>query len=141
MYGGANNTASVHFKQPHVFQDHNTASIPKKQFLINASGNFFGRVFGFNGDNYPPAISPDILLHADYKFASGALTNYPGSTGTISVRGTVVRAPQSFTIFGATGQNNQINFPAATMTLAEALAKAGGLQDMRSCTDQAISIT
>ena len=45
---------------------------------------------------------------------------------------TVVRAPQSFTVFGATGQNNQINFPAATMTLAEALAKAGGLQDARS---------
>ncbi len=45
---------------------------------------------------------------------------------------TMVRAPQSFTVFGATGQNNQINFPAATMTLAEALAKAGGLQDMRS---------
>jgi polysaccharide export outer membrane protein len=44
----------------------------------------------------------------------------------------MVRAPQSFTVFGATGQNNQINFPAATMTLAEALAKAGGLQDMRS---------
>jgi polysaccharide export outer membrane protein len=45
---------------------------------------------------------------------------------------TVVRAPQTFTVFGATGQNNEINFPAANLTLAEALAKAGGLQDARS---------
>ena len=45
---------------------------------------------------------------------------------------TVVRAPQSFTVFGATGQNNEIAFPAAALSLAEALAKAGGLQDARS---------
>jgi polysaccharide biosynthesis/export protein len=45
---------------------------------------------------------------------------------------TVVRAPQSFTVFGATGQNSDINFSSATLTLAEALAKAGGLQDSRS---------
>ena len=45
---------------------------------------------------------------------------------------TVVRAPRTFTVFGATGQNNEINFPSAKLTLAEALAKAGGLQDARS---------
>ncbi|HYM72199.1 MAG TPA: hypothetical protein VET89_04405 [Stellaceae bacterium] len=45
---------------------------------------------------------------------------------------TVVRAPRTFTVFGATGNNSQIEFPAAKMTLAEALAKAGGLQDSRS---------
>ena len=45
---------------------------------------------------------------------------------------TVVRAPHSFTVFGATGQNSDINFPSTTLTLAEALAKAGGLQDSRS---------
>ena len=45
---------------------------------------------------------------------------------------TVVRAPRTFTVFGATGQNNEINFPSAQLTLAEALAKAGGLQDARS---------
>ncbi len=37
---------------------------------------------------------------------------------------TVVKAPRSFTVFGATGQNNEIAFPAATLSLAEALAKA-----------------
>jgi len=45
---------------------------------------------------------------------------------------TVVRAPRSFSVFGATGQNSQIDFPSAKLTLAEALAKAGGLQDARS---------
>jgi polysaccharide biosynthesis/export protein len=45
---------------------------------------------------------------------------------------TLVRLPQSFTAFGATGKNEQITFTAERMTLVEALAKAGGLQDMRS---------
>jgi polysaccharide biosynthesis/export protein len=45
---------------------------------------------------------------------------------------TLVRAPQSFTVFGATGQNNEIPFSGPAMSLAEALAKAGGLQDFRS---------
>jgi len=45
---------------------------------------------------------------------------------------TLVRLPQSFTAFGATGTNALIPFTAERMTLAEALAKAGGLQDLRS---------
>jgi polysaccharide biosynthesis/export protein len=45
---------------------------------------------------------------------------------------TLVKAPRTFTVFGAAGQNNQIDFPAAKLTLAEALGKAGGLQDSRS---------
>jgi polysaccharide export outer membrane protein len=45
---------------------------------------------------------------------------------------TLVRLPQSFTAFGATGANAQIQFTSERMTLVEALAKAGGLQDQRS---------
>lgn len=45
---------------------------------------------------------------------------------------TVIKAPRTFTVFGAAGQNNEIEFPAAKLSLAEALAKAGGLQDARS---------
>jgi polysaccharide export outer membrane protein len=45
---------------------------------------------------------------------------------------TLVRLPQSFTAFGATGSNAQIPFPSEKLTLVEALAKAGGLQDLRS---------
>jgi len=51
---------------------------------------------------------------------------YPGDVLTL------VRLPQSFTVFGATGQNTQVNFTAERMSLVEALAKAGGLLDMRS---------
>ncbi|MBV9861198.1 MAG: polysaccharide export protein [Alphaproteobacteria bacterium] len=45
---------------------------------------------------------------------------------------TLVRVPQSFSVFGAAGTNSQVNFSGERMTLVEALAKAGGLQDMRS---------
>ena len=45
---------------------------------------------------------------------------------------TLVRLPQSFTAFGATGANAQIPFTSEKMTLVEGLAKAGGLQDLRS---------
>jgi polysaccharide export outer membrane protein len=45
---------------------------------------------------------------------------------------TVTKAPRTFTVFGAAGQNNEIEFPSAKLTLVEALAKAGGLQDARS---------
>ena len=51
---------------------------------------------------------------------------YPGDVLTLVV------LPQSFTVFGATGANTQINFTAERMTLVEALAKAGGLQDLRA---------
>src|SRR5258707_1297648 len=39
---------------------------------------------------------------------------------------TLVRLPQSFTVFGATGANTQVNFTAQRMTLVEALAQSGG---------------
>lgn len=45
---------------------------------------------------------------------------------------TLVRVPQTFSVFGATGQNMQVSFGGEKVTLAEALAKAGGLQDLRA---------
>lgn len=45
---------------------------------------------------------------------------------------TLVQVPQTFSVFGATGQNMQVNFGAKEITLAQALAKAGGLQDLRA---------
>jgi polysaccharide biosynthesis/export protein len=45
---------------------------------------------------------------------------------------TLVALPQTFSVFGATGENTQVNFNAAKMTVADALAKAGGLQDQRA---------
>src|SRR5713101_5752657 len=40
---------------------------------------------------------------------------------------TLVRVPQTIAVFGATGQNAQLPFSARGISLAEALAKAGGL--------------
>ena len=45
---------------------------------------------------------------------------------------TLVQVPQTYSVLGATGQNAQITFNAQRITLVEALAKAGGLQDLRS---------
>ncbi|HXC14487.1 MAG TPA: polysaccharide biosynthesis/export family protein [Stellaceae bacterium] len=45
---------------------------------------------------------------------------------------TLVQIPQTYSVFGATGQNTQLDFNAEKMTLAEAVARAGGLQDQRA---------
>lgn len=45
---------------------------------------------------------------------------------------TLVRDPQTFTAFGATGKNAEVTFGAVGISLSEALAKAGGLLDNRA---------
>jgi polysaccharide export outer membrane protein len=45
---------------------------------------------------------------------------------------TLVRDPQTFIAYGATGRNAEISFDADGINLAQALAKAGGLDDNRS---------
>ena len=45
---------------------------------------------------------------------------------------TLVRDPQTFIAYGATGRNAEIPFDADGINLAQALAKAGGLLDYRS---------
>jgi len=45
---------------------------------------------------------------------------------------TAMFQPLSFTALGATGKNEEINFEAQGITLAQALARAGGLQDARA---------
>ena len=42
---------------------------------------------------------------------------------------TLVRIPQTFSVFGATGRNDLITFDAQRLTLSEALAKSQGLRD------------
>jgi polysaccharide biosynthesis/export protein len=42
---------------------------------------------------------------------------------------TLVRIPQTFSVFGATGRNDLITFDAEKLTLSEALAKSQGLRD------------
>jgi len=45
---------------------------------------------------------------------------------------TLVRRPKTFSAFGATGKNTAITFDSEKLSLAEALAKAGGLLDDRA---------
>jgi polysaccharide biosynthesis/export protein len=45
---------------------------------------------------------------------------------------TLVQIPQTFSVFGATTQNTEVPFGAEKLTLAQALAKSGGLQDLRA---------
>jgi polysaccharide biosynthesis/export protein len=45
---------------------------------------------------------------------------------------TVVRDPQTFIAYGATGRNSEIPFDAEGIMLSQAMAKAAGLQDARS---------
>jgi polysaccharide biosynthesis/export protein len=45
---------------------------------------------------------------------------------------TLIHQPQSFTALGATGKNDEVNFEAQGITLAQALARVGGLQDARA---------
>jgi polysaccharide export outer membrane protein len=45
---------------------------------------------------------------------------------------TVVRVPQTFLVFGAAATNTQIPFNAPQLNLAQAIAKAGGLNDNRA---------
>ena len=45
---------------------------------------------------------------------------------------TALHQPFSLTVLGATGKNEELNFEAQGITLAQALARAGGLQDARA---------
>jgi polysaccharide biosynthesis/export protein len=45
---------------------------------------------------------------------------------------TLLRRPQTYSVFGATGQNAAITFTSERLSLSEALAKAGGLLDDRA---------
>lgn len=45
---------------------------------------------------------------------------------------TLVREPQTFTIFGASSRQAQVPFDTVGITLAEALAKSGGLNDIQA---------
>ena len=45
---------------------------------------------------------------------------------------TLIQVPQTFSVFGAAGTNAEVQFGAQKVNLAEALAKAGGVQDLRA---------
>jgi polysaccharide export outer membrane protein len=63
------------------------------------------------------------------RLVSDPAENIYGQPGDVL---TLVRVPQTYSVLGATGQNAQLTFNAERITLVEALARAGGLQDLRS---------
>jgi polysaccharide biosynthesis/export protein len=66
--------------------------------------------------------------------AYNTLLNHPEENIYVLPRDviTVVRDPQTFTAFGATSRSEKVAFDTAGITLEEAIAKAGGLQDYRA---------
>ena len=75
-----------------------------------------------------------VMLERDGKRATipfGALVYEPANNIYARPNDTiyVYREPQSFVAFGAEGQQGQFNFDAWRISLAEAVAKAGGLND------------
>ncbi len=65
------------------------------------------------------------------KVPFGALVYEPANNIFVHPQDTiyVYREPQTFVAFGAAGQQGQFNFEAWRVTVAEAIAKAGGLND------------
>ena len=75
----------------------------------------------------PGSVFFDIGAHMGY-FTLLA-SRLVGETGRVHA---FEPTPQTYSVLGATGQNAQIIFNAERITLAEAIAKAGGLQGLRS---------
>jgi polysaccharide biosynthesis/export protein len=64
----------------------------------------------------------------------GALVYEPSNNVWVHPHDTIYlyREPQTFLVFGASGTQGQYNFDAWRLSLAEALAKAGGLSDVQA---------
>jgi polysaccharide export outer membrane protein len=78
-----------------------------------------------------------VMLERDGRRATlpfGALVYEPSNNVYIKPNDTiyVYREPQTFVAFGATGQQGQFGFDQWRLSLAEAVARAGGLNDLRA---------
>ena len=78
-----------------------------------------------------------VMLERDGRRATlpfGALVYEPSNNVFIKPNDTiyVYREPQTFVAFGATGQQGQFGFDQWRLSLAEAVARAGGLNDLRA---------
>jgi polysaccharide export outer membrane protein len=78
-----------------------------------------------------------VMMERDGRRATlpfGALVYEPSNNVYIKPNDTiyVYREPQTFVAFGATGQQGQFGFDQWRLSLAEAVARAGGLNDLRA---------
>jgi polysaccharide export outer membrane protein len=104
---------------------------------LNPGGIQLLRAIALAGGVTQPVEKTSIQLSRDGQIAvlplETVLTN-PAENITLAA-GDVVTAlyqPLSFTVLGATARNAEINFPASGISLAQAMAKVGGVDDNRS---------
>lgn len=72
------------------------------------------------------SVVRDIALEKVIQDPKQNIRLYPGDVVTAYYQ------PLSFTALGATGKNDEINFEAQGVTLAQAIARVGGVQDARA---------
>lgn len=88
------------------------------------------------GPNQPVNKSTVRLTRADRSYAMPLEAVIDDPRQNVLLRAgdvlTVLYQPLSFTALGATGKNEEINFEAGGITLAQALARTGGVQDARA---------
>jgi polysaccharide biosynthesis/export protein len=105
--------------------------------LTPAGERLFDAIAAAGGTVKQPVSKMTIQLTRGSKVVSMPLEkiiNDPKQNITLKA-GDVITAlyqPLSFTTLGATGKNEEVNFEAQGISLAQALGRAGGLQDNRS---------
>jgi polysaccharide export outer membrane protein len=104
------------------------------RFPVSASGERLIDAIARSGGISGPGQETWVLLERDGKVAIApfaALLHEPGNNIYVRPQDTiyVFREPQTFVAFGATGTQGQFPFNTWKLSFAEALGKAGGLND------------
>jgi polysaccharide export outer membrane protein len=104
------------------------------RFPANANGERLLDVIARAGGPRNPGYDTWVMLERQGRLASApfaALVNQPANNIWVRPQDIlyVYTEPRTFTAFGATGTQGHLPFAAWRLTLAEAIAKAGGLND------------
>jgi polysaccharide export outer membrane protein len=104
---------------------------------INPSGDRLLDVIAKAGGPQFPAHETYVTLQRGKREATepfSRLVDHPTENVYVRAGDIVVlaRRPETFVALGASGKNDQFDFGAATLTLAEAIGKSGGLLDERA---------
>jgi len=104
---------------------------------LSVGGDRLLDVIASAGGSKSPVYDTSILISRNGRTATIPMTTlvsdpqeniyaWPGDVITLE------QAPKTFLVFGATSTNSQVPFGAARLDLAQAIAKAGGLLDLRA---------
>ncbi|HEY4775376.1 MAG TPA: polysaccharide biosynthesis/export family protein [Xanthobacteraceae bacterium] len=107
------------------------------RFTANAAGERILDVIARAGGPKGQGFDTWVMLERGGRRATvpfGALVYEPRNNIYVHPNDTIYayREPQTFVAFGASGQQGQFNFEAWRISLAEAVGKAGGLNDSRA---------